>query len=138
MRIWTDTCREKQYFLTIYFEETGSRHYVRVGRETLMFGKGRGHAGKLARVQIEVKDGEGAIEFFPGAIILGVNLSSEAGIDERYQATLNPKYDAVQLVSPRDSIILPPDLALDVAGDNQKLKTQLEVLNGKRRRFIGG
>lgn len=137
MRIWTPACREKQYFITIYFREVGAPQLIRIGREVLSFGSGREHAGKLARVQIEVKDGEGSIELFPGSKILGIVINEEAGIDERYQATLNPKMDEVELVNPFDIVVMPGDLARDVAGDNPKFKQQLEVLNGSRRRFVG-
>jgi len=137
MRIWTPTCREKRYWLTLYFRETGQRHLLRVGREVLSYGKGREHAGKLARVQIEVTDGEGSIELFPGARILGIVLHDDAIIDERYQATLNPKVDEVELVNPHEIVVMPSDLARDVAGDNPQFKKQLEVLNGSRRKFVG-
>ena len=139
MRIWTTICREKRYWLTIFFRETGRKQLLRVGKQTITFGKGRGHAGKLARIQIEVTDGDGSIEFFPGAKILGVVMSDEPGIDPRFQASLRPRIDEVELVNPNDAIIIAPDLARDVAGDkqNQAFKTQLEVLNGHRRTFIG-
>jgi len=137
MRIWTPVCSEKRYFLTLYFRETGQRHFLRVGRELLSYGKGPEHMGKYTRVQVEVTDGEGSIELFPGAKILGVVLHTEAGIDERYQTSLNPQIDEVELVKPSDVVVVSGGLAKEIAGDNQQFRNQLEVLNGKRRRFIG-
>lgn len=136
MRIWTPTCASKQYWVTLFFRETGERQFVRVGRNTLTFGKGPGHAGKLARVQIEVKDGDGSIELFPGAVLLGVVISDKPGVDARYQSTLNPEIDEVELVRASEIITMPADLARDVAGDNPNLKKQIEVLNGQRKRVI--
>jgi len=107
-----------------------------VGRQKLSIGGGRENAGKLARAQIEVTDGEGSLELFPGAKILGIVLEEEAGIDERYQNTLNPKIDECELVNPHEIVVMPGDLAKELAGDNRVFKNQLEVLNGKRRKFI--
>jgi len=137
MRIWVPTCREKQYFLTIYFRETGRPNYIRVGRRKLSFGKGREYAGRLAMVQVEISDCDGSIEFFPGARILGMIINEEAGIDENYQKTLDPRVDEIEFVNPHEIVVMPGDLAKDVAGNNPQFKKQLEVLNGHRRRFVG-
>lgn len=137
MRIWTPACREKQYFLTLYFRETGSPNYLRIGRETVSFGSGREAAGRLARAQIEVTDGEGSIELFPGAKILGVVVNEEAGFDLRYQSTLNPKFDEIELIRPSDIVVMPGDLAKEVAIGNEGFTRQLEVIRGKRKRFVG-
>lgn len=137
MRIWTPTCRDKRYWLTLYFRETGQKNFIRVGKEILSFGKGREHAGRLARVQVEITDGEGAIELFPGARILSVVLSDAPGIDERHQASLNPNADEVELVKCSEIVVMPGDFAKDLAGENPQFKKQMEVLNGKRRRFVG-
>lgn len=137
MRIWTPVCREKRYFLTLFYREVGAPQFLRIGRETISFGKGREHAGKLTRTQIEITDCAGSVELFPGAQILGLVLHDEPGIDPKYQATLNPEVDEVIFTSPHEIVIVPGDLAKDIAGDNQRFKNQLEVLNGKRRRFVG-
>ena len=137
MRIWVPTCREKRYFLTIYFRETGRPNYIRVGPRKLAFGKGREYAGRLARIQVEIIDCDGSIELFPGARILGIVVNEEAGIDENYEKTLNPKVDEIEFVNPHEIITMPGDLARDVAGDNPQFQKQLEVLNGKRKQFIG-
>lgn len=140
MRIWTPVCREKQYFLTIYFRETGSANFIRVGSKTESFGGRRDFAGQIGRKQIEVTDGDGSIEFYPGAKILGVVLHDQAGFDLQYERTLmrDASFHEVELVRPSEIVVMPADLAKEVAGQNgnNNFKKQVEVLKGKRKPFV--
>lgn len=137
MRFICPTCVEKKWYLTIFFREVGSPQPVRIGTSVLTFGKGREARGQLAYCQIEVTDEAASVEFFPGAKILGVVCSPNPGLDKRYMESLG-SIDEVELANPNDIVeISDMSLAREVAGSSSSIQKQLDVLDRKRRKFIG-
>lgn len=137
MRIYSPVALNKKWYVTLFYREVGEPLPVRIGRNLLSYGRGREHSGRLAHCQIEVTDEPYSIEIFPKGRLLGVVTALEPGIDERFKSTLSPA-DEVELARPGEIVVVDDlKLADEVIGNNDKIRQQLEVLKGKRRKFYG-
>lgn len=138
MRFYSPAVRSHEWFLTLFFRETGRPNVVRIGKNKLLFGKGPEAYGQLSHCQIQVTDEDHSIEVFPGARLLGMVCSPEPGMDGRYLQSLSPA-DEVELVNPNELAVLEGADARDL-GERLKdeklwLDKQLRDKRG-RKRFI--
>ena len=105
MRFYSPASASPQWFLTLFFRETGQPNPVRVGKSVLSYGKGREAFGRLAYCQMEVKNEHASIELFPGARLLAAVCSPTPGLDQSFVSSLSPQ-DEVELVKPEEIVVV--------------------------------
>jgi hypothetical protein len=128
----------KQWFIHIFFRETGKPHVMQVGKSKIRFGRDDpDYIGVLAYACVEARDEDASIEIFPGARVLAVVASPTKNYDPNFVKTLNPERDEVEFVKPTNVLEI-SDLSLAVemagAGGSDALRRQIEVIQGKRKR----